>query len=147
MDGFQHLGYGGAVCFLSKLVLIFAVLISPSVAIIIANFIFSVLAYRRIRCSPHVQSNFDGNDFKIYVNLLTVTGVAWPLIFIDSVLPLTAFSFIATFANAPQCVSVLFAFICNKKVLGLYKNFHKRHPYLVTATLYIQTKSTSETTM
>ena len=124
VDGTQHLGYGGAVRFLAELVPIVAVLIVPAVAITIANFIFSVLAYMRIHCSSHVQSNLDRNDFKIYVKLLTVTGVAWPLIFVDSVLPLTAFSFIATFANAFQGVFIFFAFICYKKVFGLYKNFH-----------------------
>ena len=122
VDDSQHIGYGGSVCFLSDLIPIIAVLISPAVAIIIANFIFSFLAYMRIRCSPHVQSTLDRNDFKIYVKLLTVTGVAWPLIFIDSILPLTAFSFIATFANALQGVFIFCAFICNKKILDLYKN-------------------------
>ena len=146
VEGSQHLGYGGAVCFLSELVPIVTVLISPAVAIIIANFICSVLAYRRIHCSTHVQSNLDRNDFKIYVKLLTVTGVAWPLIFIDSVLPLTAFSFIATFANALQGVFIFFAFICNKKVLSLYKNFCvKAHPYSVAGNR--QNKSTSDTAM
>ena len=132
VDGSQHLGYGGSVCFLSELIPIVAVLISPAVAIIIANFVFSFLAYRRIRCSPHVQSNLDRNDFKIYVKLLTVTGVAWPLIFVDSILPLTAFSFIATFANALQGAFIFCAFICNKKVLGLYKKLcDKGDPYVV----------------
>ena len=146
VDGSQHLGYGGSVCFLSELIPIVAVLISPAVVIIIANFIFSILAYRRIRCSPHVQSNLDRNDFKIYVKLLTVTGVAWPLIFIDSVLPLTAFSFIATFANALQGVFIFFAFICNKKVLGLYKKLcGLGHPYSIA--IERQKKSTSDTAM
>ena len=133
VDGSQHLGYGGSVCFLSDLIPIVAVLISPAVAIIIANFVFSFLAYMRIRCSPHVQSTLDRNDFKIYVKLLTVTGVAWPLIFIDSILPLSAFSFIATFANALQGVFIFCAFICNKKILDLYKNLcDKGKPYSMT---------------
>ena len=146
VDGSQHLGYGGSVCFLSELVPIVAVLIVPAAAIIIANGIFSCLAYWRIRSAPHVQSTLDRNDFKIYVKLLTVTGVAWPLMFIDAVLPLTAFSFIATFANALQGVFIFFAFICNKKVLNLYKNFCcKGHPYSVAGER--QRKSTSETIM
>ena len=149
VDGSQRLGYGGSVCFLSELVPIVAVLVLPAVAIIIANFVFSILAYRHIRCSPHVQSNLDRNDFKIYVKLLTVTGVAWPLMFIDSVLPLTAFSFIATFANALQGVFIFIAFICNKKVLGLYKNFiGKGHPYSVAGDSGDRhKKSSSETAM
>ena len=44
------------------------------------------------------------------------------MIFVDSILPLTAFSFIATFVNALQVVFIFCAFICNKKVLDLYKN-------------------------
>ena len=104
LDGPQHLGYGGSVCFLSQLIPVVIVLISPAIVIIIANFVFSGFAYRRICSSPRVQSNLDTNDFKIYVKLLTVTGVAWPLIFIDSVLPITVFSFVVTFANALQGV-------------------------------------------
>ena len=144
VDGFQNIGYGGSVCFLFGLVPVVAVLVSPAVAIIVANFIFSILAYRRIHCSTHVQSNLDRNDFKIYVKLLTVTGVAWPLIFLDSVLPLTAFSFIVTFANALQGVFIFIAFICNKNVLGLYKSFFgKRHPYSIAGDR--QKKTSSET--
>ena len=74
VDESQHLGYGGSVCFLSEL--------AP---IIIANGIFSGLAYWRIRSAPHVRSTLDRNDFKINIKLLTVTGVAWPLMFIDAV--------------------------------------------------------------
>ena len=64
LDDSQHLGYGGSVCFLSELVPIIAVLISPATSIIIANFIFSFLAYRSIRSSPRVQGTLDRNDFK-----------------------------------------------------------------------------------
>ena len=75
-----------------------------------------------------------------------VTGVAWPLMFIDAVLPLTVFSFIATFANALQGVFIFFAFICNKKVLGLYKHFcYKRHQYSVAGDS--RRKCTPETAM
>ena len=148
LDGPHNLGYGGAVCFLSELIPVVAVLFSPAIAIIIANFIFSILAYRRIRYSPHVQSNLERNDFKIYVKLLTVTGVAWPLMFIDSVLPLTAFSFIATFANALQGVFIFIAFICNKKVFDLYKKFEicgLGHPESITVNR--RKKNTSGTAM
>ena len=122
LDGSENLGYGGDVCFLSETVSIVIMFVIPASLIIILNAIFSGLAYWHIRSSPRVQSNKSRrNDFKIYVKLLTVTGIAWPLIFIDILLPLSPLSFVSTFANAFQGVFIFAAFICNKKVGSMYK--------------------------
>ena len=122
VDGSQNLGYGGDVCFISDRISILIVLVTPAGLIILSNVILSGLAYWHIRSSPHVRCNAERrNDFKIYIRLLTVTGIAWPLIFLDILLPLSVFSFIALFANAMQGVFIFFAFICNKRVLHMYK--------------------------
>lgn len=121
VDGSESLGYGDRVCFLSESVPTIVMFITPACLIIITNAIFFGFAYWNIRRTPHIQSNVERNDFQIYVKLFTVTGVAWPLLIIDALLPLSAFSFIATFANALQGVFIFAAFIFNKKIAYLYK--------------------------
>ena len=122
IDGSNNLGYGGDVCFLSETISVVIMFITPASLIILLNAFFSGLAYSHIRSSPRVQSTkAKRNDFKIYVKLLTVTGIAWPMIFIDILLPLSAFSFVSTFANAFQGVFIFAAFICNRKVAGMYR--------------------------
>ena len=152
VGGAETFGYGGHVCFLSESLPIISMFITPACLIIVANMILSGLAYWHIRRTPHIQSNVERNDFQIYVKLLTVTGVAWPLMITDALLPLSAFSFIATFANALQGVFIFVAFICNKKIAYLYKThcckwFHKEFQNTESSNETQQTKRVAESSL
>ena len=123
---FTETGYGKTICFLSDYVNIVITFITPACLIILINAVFFSIAYWRIRSSPPIEGTVDRNDFKIYLKLTTITGTAWILVFIDTLSPLSVFSFVATVAGALQGVYIFAAFICNEKVWSLYKGLFQK---------------------
>ena len=122
----KDIGYGQNICFLSDHVYIVIMFISPACLIIVINAVFCSIAYWHIRSTSRLEGTADRNDFKIYLKLTTVTGTAWIFLFIDTLSPLSVFSFVATLAGALQGVYIFAAFICNAKVWSLYKCRFKR---------------------
>jgi hypothetical protein len=60
--------------------------------------------------------------FTVYVKLFTITGISWIFQIIDAFIPMSAFSKIVSLLNALQGVFIFISYICNKRVLGLYRN-------------------------
>ena len=123
---FKKVGYGNRICFLSDFIHIVIMFIIPACVIIVINAVLCGVAYWYIRSSPRVEGSVDRNDFKIYLKLTTITGTAWVFLFIDTLNPLSVFSYVAATAGALQGVYIFIAFICNKKVLSLYKDRFQR---------------------
>ena len=121
-NDFKLTGYGEGICFLSNHTFILLMFVSPAIFIIVVDTTFFAVAYWHIRSSPRVCNTGKRNDFQIYLKLMTVTGVAWIVLFIDTLNPLSIFSFIAIVASALQGVYIFIAFICTKKVVSLYRS-------------------------
>ena len=121
-NNFDTFGYGNGICFMSNFISISIMFITPASVIIAINAVFFGIASWHIRSSPNVQSNISIDYFKIYIKLFTITGLAWVLLFIDTLLPLSVFSFAATLAGALQGVYIFIAFICTSKIWTLYKS-------------------------
>ena len=127
-SSFTRFGYGNGICFLSNFIAILIMFIIPANLIIVLNIVFFGIAYWYIRSSPRVQTNINRNYFKVYIKLFTITGIAWVLLFVDTLNSPSLFSFVATFSGALQGVYIFLAFLCNKKIWTLYKNlFCKKH--------------------
>jgi hypothetical protein len=115
-------GYGLYRCFLDDLYYVIATFVLPSCLIFVSNTIFYVKTFYIIYNSPTLRCNLEERStLAIYVKLCTLTGMAWPLLFIDALFPLSVFSFIATFTNAMQGFFIFISFTCNRRVLNLYK--------------------------
>jgi hypothetical protein len=81
------------------------------------------------------QSTSNRVHFVVYVKLFTITGITWVFQIIDSFLPMSALSTIVSILNALQGVFICVSYICNERVLRLYKDSRRlRHGYKTTKT-------------
>ena len=126
-SNFKFSGYGKDICFLSNHTFVLVMFVAPALLVILTNIFFFAVAYWHIRSSPRLGNMSNRNDFIIYFKLMTITGIAWILLFIDTLNPLSIFSFIAILASALQGVYIFIAFICNAKVCSLYRNWFCRN--------------------
>lgn len=118
----MRLGYGDIRCFVDNSHTVIFGFLVPAGIIIVLNFIFYTTTFHMIHRSPTLQSNKKNNkNLAIYVKLCTVTGIAWPFVFIDALFELSVFSFVATFFNALQGLAMFLAFVFNQRVFRLYK--------------------------
>lgn len=118
----MRLGYGDIRCFVDNSYSVIFGFLVPAGIIIVLNFIFYTTTFHMIHRSPTLQSNKKNNkNLAIYVKLCTVTGIAWPFVFIDALFELSVFSFVATFFNALQGLAMFLAFVFNQRVFRLYK--------------------------
>lgn len=120
-DG-MYFGYGENRCFVDNYYsMIFGVLV-PAGVIVLSNIVFYTVTFYKIYEYPTLQSNREGRrNLVIYVKLCSVTGVAWPFLFIDTFSTVNVFSFFASFFNALQGMYLFLAFVLNKRIFGLYR--------------------------
>ena len=115
-------GYGDLRCFLDELYSNMFGIVVPLLCIIVLNTVFFLITFYKISKSPNLPSNKQNQqNLIIYVKLCSVTGIAWPFVFIDSMFPLSLFSFFAVFVNALQGLTIFLSFVCNQRVLTLYR--------------------------
>ncbi|GFR93482.1 G-protein coupled receptor 64-like [Elysia marginata] len=119
-----RIGYGHGICYLSNklsLLLAGALPIAVICAANLAIFILTLAAFRRMSALEKVARHETRCHLLIYLKLSTLTGINW--------LPCT----VAAFVSSPvvwysflifcglQGLYVFLSFVCNKRVLGLYK--------------------------
>lgn len=117
-------GYGQSICFLRDTVTTIVAFICPCVVIYLTNIVFFVVTYASIRRSLNVsltRTTVERHHFLIYIRLWTLLGITWPLLIVDAMLELSVFSFIALSFNTLQGVFIFISFVCNKRVLGMYR--------------------------
>ncbi|XP_069128727.1 uncharacterized protein [Argopecten irradians] len=121
-SGLADIGYGGDICFISKPISFYAAFLAPVITICVINMLLFVVVAIKIKATPKVDSTKDHRlDVVIYLKLFTITGVTWILIIVDTLFPLSAFSFIVTILTGCQGLFVFFSFVCNQRVLKLYR--------------------------
>lgn len=126
-DG-QSYGYGdgGKTCFITKQMSLICTFIAPVAFVCLTNFFFFLTSAISIASTPKVQNDnyFAQNKihFTVYVKLFIITGSAWLMQIIDSFLPLSAFSMVVSFMNSFQGIYIFLSYICNRRVLCLYRN-------------------------
>lgn len=117
-------GYGQTICFLTDSVTTIVAFICPCVFIYLTNIVLFAVTYTSIRRSLNVslvRNSTDRHHYLIYIRLWTLLGITWPLLIVDALLELSAFSFIALSFDTLQGVFIFVSFVCNKRVLGMYK--------------------------
>ncbi|XP_078615940.1 uncharacterized protein LOC144884472 [Branchiostoma floridae x Branchiostoma japonicum] len=119
-------GYGGTVtCWISQLYpLIFAFFV-PLAIIIVANAILFIITVISINRTRSVQGKNARQNVKVYVRLSTVMGFTWIFGFLAVVVNARIITEILWFLfiifNCLQGVFLFIAFVCNTRVLNLYK--------------------------
>ncbi|KAL5006687.1 hypothetical protein ScPMuIL_015493 [Solemya velum] len=121
-------GYGPPNCFLTNIYSLGFALVLPLIVCTTANVVFFSIAMKNIHSSPKIQSTKrDRGQILVYIKLFSLTGLTWMLQLLDSNLEISAFSFLATFLNGCQGVFIFLSYICNKRVLSLYKVLFLHH--------------------
>lgn len=117
-------GYGKTICFLTDTVSVIVAFLIPCVLVFLSNIAFfgkTIIFIRKTRNDSYVRRSDDRQNVFIYLRLWTLIGVTWPLLIADAMLDITVFSFIALGFNTLQGVFIFISFVCNKRVLGMYR--------------------------
>ena len=118
----KSFGYGGRKCFIMDKTSIFVTFISPIVLICLSNIYFFVRTVASIHNTPIPQGQeSQRNELGIYMRLTSITGLSWLLQVIDSFIPLTEFSFVASSINSLQGLTIFMAFILNKRTMNMLR--------------------------
>ncbi|KAI8794498.1 adhesion G-protein coupled receptor D1, partial [Biomphalaria glabrata] len=80
--------------------------------------IYTIYKVRTLQSLEAVGSDF---DFKIYVKLSTVTGIFWIVAFLAESLASDILKLVSVVLNGLQGVAIFYSFVCNKRVLMLWK--------------------------
>lgn len=122
----SSIGYGGHVCFLNQPIAFIVTFITPISLVCCSNIVFFIITSFKIATRPKLKTDIKMQSnqihFTVYVKLFTITGISWIFQIIDAFIPMSAFSKIVSLLNALQGVFIFISYICNKRVLGLYRN-------------------------
>lgn len=121
---FHGIGYGGSICYISDYRMVGYVFAIPVGIILIVNFALFIAVIIKTWRMPAVNSEtkHNRNFFAIYAKLSTITGITWIFGFIYFFTKIAVFEYLFIILNASQGVFLFLAFICNKRVLNLYKS-------------------------
>ena len=122
-DG-THFGYGKSTCYISSEKMVGFTFGVPVGIVIISNFIMFAFFIYKIKTAPSVSKDVknERNDIIIFAKLSTLTGFTWIFGFIYSWTDVEVFSYLFIILNATQGVFLFLSFVCNKRVLTMYKN-------------------------
>ena len=130
-------GYGlinNSLCYIRYPLMVLLTMALPANLIVLSNLIMFFIISLKIRESSKIQKHTqkDRNYFSIYARLSTVTGLTW-LSSIPAVLSGSAvFAYIFSVLNCSQGIFIFIAFICNKRVVNLYRNMIMRRGSLTS---------------
>ena len=129
MTTFLHdgsFGYGGRMCFLNRPTAIIVTFIIPITLVCLTNIYFFIVTSVKIVSTPKMKreeqnSTLNRVHFSIYIKLFTITGITWIFQIIDALFPASAISSVVSMLNALQGVFIFISFICNRRVLQLFR--------------------------
>ena len=118
------IGYGKNTCYISSEKMIGFTFGIPVGFVIISNLIMFAFFIYKIKTAPSVSKDVknERNDIIIFAKLSTLTGFTWIFGFIYSWTDIEVFSYLFIILNATQGVFLFLSFVCNKRVLSMYKN-------------------------
>jgi G protein-coupled receptor Mth (Methuselah protein) len=119
--GDGHVGYGEGLCYISTKKMIAFTFAMPVGFVVISNLAMFLAVVCKIHNLPKVQKSGDRNNLKIYAKLSTITGVTWVFGFVAEWTSVEALSYVFIILNASQGVFIMLSFVCNGRVLNLYK--------------------------
>ena len=115
-------GYGGSLCYLSSPIMQVFVFVLPSAITVVANIIFFSLVVLKIKssCIDSANLNQERNYLAVYARLSSIVGLTWIFGFLQLLLNNEVIEYIFIVLNASQGVSIMIAFVVNKRTLSLY---------------------------
>lgn len=121
---FKGMGYGGTLCYITDYRMVGYVFAVPVGCVILLNLATFILVVVKIIRMPTIKSDtkHTRNYFAIYAKLSTITGITWIFGFIYFFTESEAVEYIFIIFNATQGVFIFVSFICNKRVLDMYRN-------------------------
>nr|KAG5707640.1 hypothetical protein BaRGS_031022 [Batillaria attramentaria] len=123
-SGGEHVGYGGGVCFLETGLHVGLAFLLPLALLVVLNltcFIFTVISIMRVR-RLQAQTKRDRSDVLVYAKLATVTGGAWTLGLLAEATDQDWLRVVAELCTASQGLLLFLSYVCNSRVLNLYRN-------------------------
>ncbi|XP_063435546.1 uncharacterized protein LOC134716474 [Mytilus trossulus] len=128
-NDYQSIGYGGDLCFIVFKLAAIVTFLCPVGIILMTNVFMFAAAIFNICTSPHVSSENVSHDKKdnmvIYFKLFAITGCTWILQFIEALFPESMFTVLISMCNLLTGTFIFMSYICNKRVLELYKSKFK----------------------
>ncbi|XP_071175170.1 uncharacterized protein [Mytilus edulis] len=122
----DSIGYGGHMCFLNRPTAIIVTFIIPITLICFTNIYFFIVTSVKIISTPKIKreeqsSTLNRVHFSIYIKLFTITGITWIFQIIDTLFSASAISSVVSLLNALQGVFIFMSFMCNRRVLQLFR--------------------------
>ena len=122
----RNIGYGkhSSLCYIIYPQMIAYVMTLPTSLIVISNFGMYVMVVYWIKKNSLSQSNHKNREqFCMYIKLSTITGISWlsyiPVFFTES----NVWDILFSVLVASQGIFIMLAFICNRRVLMMCKQF------------------------
>ena len=117
-------GYGAVSCYISSERMIGYTFGIPLTVVIVANLLMFLWTVYQLLRMPEIQKDVKNkrNDVIIFAKLSTLTGFSWIFGFIFSWTGVKVFSYLFIVLNASQGVFLFLSFVCNQRVLTMYKN-------------------------
>ena len=123
--GAGGLGYGGRICYISSELGLLLTFVTPVGIIVLSNLGFLSVTIWRISHIPKIKANksAERNNVLIYMKMSTLTGFCWIFGFLGILRKVKVFEILFVLTNASQGLFLMISFVCNKRVLGLFKDF------------------------
>ena len=125
----QTFGYGGKICYISSSLGLIMTFVTPVGLIVLSNLCFLSVTIWRISRVPKLKGtkSADRSNVLIYIKMSTLTGTCWIFGFLGILTNFDVFEILFILANASQGLFLMVSFVCNKRVLGLFRNRVERH--------------------
>ncbi|KAL5014377.1 hypothetical protein ScPMuIL_008647 [Solemya velum] len=117
--------YAGDFCFLSSIYSLGVAFIGPIIVVLLSNLCFFIATLYGLSKSPKIPGRDSSRNRRlclVYLKLYTITGITWILQVVNSLVTVSVLSYTANILNAAQGVFIFFSFMCNQRVVRLYKN-------------------------
>ena len=123
-----NFGYGKGICYISSRLGLLVTFVTPVGVIVLSNMCFLSVTIWRISHIPKLTGtkSADRNNVLIYTKMSTLTGACWIFGFLGILTELDVFEILFILANASQGLFLMISFVCNKRVLTLFKELLSR---------------------
>ncbi|KAK3092907.1 hypothetical protein FSP39_008743 [Pinctada imbricata] len=120
---FKNYGYGPDICYISSSTLIAYTFAVPVGILLVINLILFLVVIYKIQRAPKMKAvnHNSRRNFLVFIKLSCITGLFWLVGFLYQWLKFAALGYVFIILNASQGVFIMFAFVCNKRILDLYK--------------------------
>ena len=121
---FSDIGYGKTSCYINLEKMMILTFVLPVGFVIFSNLVMFISVVCKIVNMPKLQKDVkhERNDMMIFAKLSTLTGLCWIFGFIYLLVDIQLFSYLFIILNASQGVFLFLSFVCNEKVLKMYKD-------------------------